>query len=355
MKNFIRTVGFLILLFLAVVGLQKAFIPYNDQDTNQTATLYDLPENSIDVLFVGTSPILVGMSPLELFHETGITSQVWGSSTQMSQITYLNVKEMLKMQHPKVVICTDRSMLSDMGEDGCEPWVRRGMDYKKFSLDKMIVAKAICDQSEWQSLISYAFPILRYHSRWDSVIRDGINEKQGRYDFMHGQYPVYKTVKDPKFKNEESDNDSEVVLDETAVYWYEKLIDECHSRGIEVVFCEMPCKSTHTYARNKALSEFADAHGIYYLDYNVGADEVEGIKIKDELGIDLNRDYYDALHMNPRGSVKATDYLGKWLQETFGMKASDVSNEVKETFEEDYKTWKRVLKEKGYDIKKTQE
>lgn len=352
MKNIIKTVAFLLVSLACILIIQKEFIPFNAQDTNQTETFYKLPENTVDVAFIGTSPILVGISPLELFEETGITSQVWGSSSQLAEITYFNVKELLKTQSPRVIACSDRSLLHKMEVDEYEGHVRRGMDFKKLSLDKIVVANGLCDDSTWQTEISFVFPLLRYHSRWEEILDKGLDTRGGAYDYMHGQYPVYKTKAITYFENEEGENDKPIELDPNAIYWYEKAIDLCHSKGIEFMFIEMPTKSIRTYAKHQVLVDFAQKHNIGLLDFNVGYNDLYGTSIKDDLGIDLMTDYYDANHMNPRGATKATKYIGEYLVKTYGLKPSQVSKSVKNTFETDYKKYMNDLKEKGYNSDK---
>ena len=198
-KQIILSLIFLAILAVCLFYAQQQLIPFNDQDTNQTATFYETEEDSVDVLTVGASSVMVSFSPLRLYENTGITSYVRCSSVQAPPVTYLNVKESLKTQKPKLVVVSAYTLLLEYDYDEYESWLRRGMDYKKLSIDKIKIAKAISDRSEWQTTSSFIFPILRYHARWKNIL-NGENHKEhlGEYDYMHGQFPVYKhkTIED---------------------------------------------------------------------------------------------------------------------------------------------------------------
>ena len=63
--NIIKIIAFLTILLMLVLGIQREFIPFRFQDTIQARTFANYTEeDSVDVLIVGTSSIMVGISPL---------------------------------------------------------------------------------------------------------------------------------------------------------------------------------------------------------------------------------------------------------------------------------------------------
>lgn len=57
---------------------------------------------------------------------------------------------------------------------------------------------------------------------------------------------------------------------------------------------------------------FAEMNNVPYVDLN-------RIDILDEIGFDGATDFYDKGHVNVDGAMKMSDYVGKCLQENFGL------------------------------------
>lgn len=67
-----RMIAFIAVSLLLICFLQNRLIPHHDLYSSQFKTFYNTPRNSIDVLVVGTSTVMVGVSPLKIYDETGI-------------------------------------------------------------------------------------------------------------------------------------------------------------------------------------------------------------------------------------------------------------------------------------------
>ena len=335
MKNFIKTVIFLGIIVALVISLQVFFVPFFGKDTNQAATYYEIPENSIDVLVVGGSMTRVSVSPLEIYEQTGIVAYNRGSARQLPEISYLNVKEALEKQDLKLVISNTSTLVNATGADRDEPFIRRGMDYRKLSWDKIKIAQEFASQSDWQNVGSYIFPIFRYHDNWKKM-GETYRTKQEKtaYDYMHGQYPVYKHLylEDRELKQE----DEEFELVDRAVEYQTKIAELCKENGCQMLLLEMP-DSRWTTAKHDAVQKFADSIGVKFIDFNTD-------NLLDICDIHWEDDFYEGHHLNVKGSMKATDYLCGILQNEFHLKRSDVSDAIKEQFEQDYKRFVKDMK-----------
>ncbi|MCQ2546184.1 MAG: hypothetical protein MJ161_01380 [Clostridia bacterium] len=340
-KNLAKTVAFIVILAVIVLALQTQFVPYQFQDTIQAGTFFNYTEeDSVDVLISGTSSIMVSISPLRIYEDAQIVSHVRGNSRQPPQALYLDVKEALKSQHPKLIACSAAMLLTDFDVDKEEVRVRRSMDDMPLTWDKIEVAGEVVDESEWQTLSSYVLPILRYHDRWVEI-RDGLqvgNRKD--YDYKHGQWAVYKTVPQEDVSAEKMKDDTPVQVTESSMKWYRKVADLCRENDIQLLLVTTP-DLRQTEGRHEAFARAAEELGADYLDYNV-----DGITAK--CGLDWKKDFYDNHHANAGGSLKVTDYFVEYIQDRYNLKASDVSPEVQKHFEEDIAHFKDVLKEKGF-------
>lgn len=65
----VRCTIVIIAFMMILIFLGKLFIPYYIQDTDQNRTFYETEKNTVDVLIAGSSTLLVGFSPLELWED----------------------------------------------------------------------------------------------------------------------------------------------------------------------------------------------------------------------------------------------------------------------------------------------
>ncbi|HIR28929.1 MAG TPA: hypothetical protein IAB84_13270, partial [Candidatus Choladousia intestinigallinarum] len=72
-------------------------------ETDMVHSFYEIEENSLDVLFLGSSHLYYGVQPGELWGQYGITSYVMGSPEQTAATSYYLLKEAFTRQKPKVV------------------------------------------------------------------------------------------------------------------------------------------------------------------------------------------------------------------------------------------------------------
>ena len=79
-NEIIRTILFLMILAATIIAVQPVFIPFTHQDTRQAYTYYQKEDLSEDILIVGPSSTFVGISPLHIYDQTGLTAYNLGSS-----------------------------------------------------------------------------------------------------------------------------------------------------------------------------------------------------------------------------------------------------------------------------------
>lgn len=335
-KKIIEIIIFLLVFLLIFGAVQDKFTPYREQDTNQANSFYDDTQaNSVDVLAIGASTVLVGVSPLRMYEKSNIIAHVRANSRQSPPVLYLVAKDSLKYQKPKLMIFGARMLFQDVNFDTEEGFTRRGMDSLRLSLDKLKIAKAITDKSSWQTLSSYIFPIERYHSRWDELFHLQ-PAKAGKYDYMHGQYPVYKTMPIKDDSAEYMANKEKVDVKESSLKYYKKAVELCRENNIEVLFLTAP-DIKWTSGKHEAVKAVCEELGVRYMDFN-------DANVLEATGLDWDYDYYNDHHVNARGSLKMTDYLCEYIEKEYGIKNSKISAELRMQFDKDLSKFKKMLK-----------
>ena len=110
LSNGIRTIAFLMILLSILYCINQVLMPkYILKNSTWPTTssynqFYEMEENSIDVLFLGSSVAVNAFSPQEIYNDYGIRSYNLGSEQQSIFLSYFWLKEALRFQSPEVVV-----------------------------------------------------------------------------------------------------------------------------------------------------------------------------------------------------------------------------------------------------------
>lgn len=75
LKIMVRCVAFVV-VFSMLFGNATDLLMRHDDESNEIHAFYSEPEDTIDVLYVGSSPLLRGVSPMVMWQEHGFTGYV---------------------------------------------------------------------------------------------------------------------------------------------------------------------------------------------------------------------------------------------------------------------------------------
>ena len=112
-----------------------------------------------DVVFIGDCEVYECFTPPTLWQEYGITSFVRGSAQQLIWQSYYLLEETLKRETPKAVVFNVLSI--KYGEPQNEAYNRMTLDGMQWSGSKL--RSIYASKTEEESIISYVFPLLRFH------------------------------------------------------------------------------------------------------------------------------------------------------------------------------------------------
>ena len=311
LKIIIRCVAFLV-VFALLFGNATALLMRHDDEADEIHAFYGEPRDTIDVLYIGSSPLLRGVSPMVMWQEHGFTGYVRASALQAPAVSYGLLAESLQYQSPKLVVLLCDNIFSDYDYAELEGDLRRGLDGMKLSRYKWDIIREVTAADERQSLLSYAFPLLRYHDRWKEInLAEDEAEPLLEHSFKKGN--VYLRESEPQSYPEgfmEPIGEA-VSFDESAKGYIEKSIALCKEKDIPVLLLHLP-KMSWTYEQSEAMEDFAAAQGVDYLDL----DREENRRA---LGLDPQVDYYDQGHMNLTGAIKLSRWLGDWLKAQYAL------------------------------------
>jgi len=267
------------------------------------AQYYD-EEKDHEVIFIGDCEVYANFSPMVMYEEEGIKAYVRGSSQQMIWQSYILLKETLKYEKPKVVVFNVNSVRYDKeSEEVSEAYNRLTIDQMKWSKEKLEMIKE--SMTEEENFLSYIFPILRYHSRYDELTNEDIKYLFKRKNNTYNGFLVNKTIKGVTILPTEKDLPNYNFSDES-IHYLELILKLCEENNIELVLIKAPSLYPHWYKQyDEQIKEFAIKHNIDY--YNLK-------EYADVIGLDYSLDTYDGgLHLNLTGATKLSKYFASLL------------------------------------------
>lgn len=284
-KIWLRCIAFFVILGVLLNVTSYAFLHVALSSQNASilkrngaeVDLLSQDRDSIDVLVLGDSEAYCSYSPLQVYHETGITSYVAAQPIQtMPEMKHM-LSVALSVQHPKVVMIETDTIYCDFGSI-------YGM--------KDVV----------QETLNSLFPVFQYHNLWKLI---GSHEYR-KYSSWKG-YEMSSSV-NPFTKVDSYMTPSDQVK---KPLWLNRMIlqqikKQVEDAGAKLVLYSSASPFYYSMPIHNYLTSLADEWGITYIDLNT---------VTDKMGIDWNKDTRDGgEHLNDAGAWKATDYLISFLE-----------------------------------------
>lgn len=302
------TVGTIIFQALTILFVPK-WVSKIDPATPRWAEFYEQEQGTIDVLLIGASDVGRGLSPITLWEDYGITSFNLGTSNQSMAFSYYVIKEAIKYQDVKtIVLDMDCAFMKGNAPEG---EYRKLFDNVKLGKTKI---EAIQDSElEITDQLSYIFPLLRFHDRWDKLEQKDFETNQkykAKYSYSYKGMAISNAVKpytdDQKYMEEKGKVEE---IPEWNLKYIDKIIKLCEEKNIELLMIEIPSASSWSKARGEAVEKLAKQYNKKFIDMNV---------MLEELLFDWTTDTADGgNHLNVAGAEKISKYLGNILKQEY--------------------------------------
>lgn len=338
-------IGAVLVTLCVLVLLQRLLMPKyisTIHEGNLIKEYYD-ENKQHDVIFIGDCEVFSNVSPITLWEQYGITSYIRGSAQQLIWQSYYLLEDTLRYEKPKVVVYNVLAM--KYNEPQKEAYNRLTLDGMKLSTAKLRAIKA--SMTEGEAFLTYLFPILRYHSRWNELTGEDIKYMFHRKTLSHNGFlmridtkPVTVIPKGKKLPDYQFGANSYDYL--------ERMTKLCKENKIELVLIKSPSVYPYWYEEwDDQIVTYAKKNQLTYINF---------LPLADEMGIDYSTDTYDGgLHMNLSGAEKFTSYLGQLLVEKYPLPDHRSEKQLAEIWKEKvdfYYTMKadqeQELKEYGY-------
>ena len=258
-------------------------------------------ETGHDVVLIGDCEVYENFSPDVLWREYGVTSYIRGSAQQLIWQSYYLLEETLKHETPKVVLFNVLSMKYDVPQS--EAYNRMTLDGMRLSPSKLGSIRA--SMTEEESMLSYLFPLLRYHSRWNELSAEDVKWWFHRDLVSDSGYLMNVGIK-PAENVPDGAPLANYGFSEVCWSYLDRMAELCGEHGVQFVLVKAPSLYPYWYDQwEEQIEEYAEEKGLLYLNF---------LELIEEVGLDFDTDTYDSgLHLNLYGAEKLSHWFGEWL------------------------------------------
>ena len=395
-RKLMRAICFCLLFALLFVFLSGAFIPRtgtteDGMESRISKAYRGEPRDSIDTVFIGNSDIYRAISPVDLFHQTGITSAIAGRpNKQLSEVPG-DIRDILRYQNPKTIVLETDCMFS-----GTNPGFKKGISPLEAEAAKVDVAgqtpskatvadvanqappqaraadvagqapskakaadvagqappkakasahqnifdkcKALLQEgdSAFLAALNYKFPLVKYHDNWKHLKLAAFLQPRGKYHFSNKGMAYANTVKAYPFGNEymQLSGGKHAMLSEEKLDQFQKIYDLCDRNGVRLVLLTVPSANTWNKGKSDTVKQLAKKYDLTYYDYNRQL----------PAGFDWATDSKDGgNHLNYAGASAVTKDLAKKLTDDLTMSPSALTKEQKQQWKKDYEHFHKSI------------
>ena len=312
--------AFLLLLTLATMLLQPKYM--TDLVEGSMISQYYREAGGHDVIFAGDCEVYANFTPMEMYRQAGITAYVRGSSQQLIWQSYFILEETFQYEIPQVVVLNVNAMRYD--EPVSEAYNRLTIDKMRWSMSK--VGIILASMTEEESFLSYVFPILRYHSRFDALTEEDftylfqVKDNTWNGHLMNKEINPVGTLPTKRVL-------SSYDFGDICWEYLDRILALCQQNGVELILIKAPSLYPYWYDEYDAqIQEYADANGLSFYNF---------LDMTEQIGIDYQLDTYDAgLHLNLTGATKLSAYFAQILSTEHAVPDHRDDPEIAEEYEE---------------------
>lgn len=382
-RKLMRAICFCLLFALLFVFLSGAFIPRtgtaeDGMESRISKAYRGEPRDSIDTVFIGNSDIYRAISPVDLFHQTGITSAIAGKPNKQLEEVPSDIRDILRYQNPKTIVLETDCMFS-----GTNPGFKKGISPLEAEAAKVDVAgqappkakdadvagqtpskaaaadvagqappqatdaahqnifdkcKTLLQEgdSAFLAALNYKFPLVKYHDNWKHLKLTAFLQPRGKYHFSNKGMAYANTVKAYPFGNEymQLSGGKHAMLSEEKLDQFQKIYDLCDRNGVRLVLLTVPSANTWNKGKSDTVKQLAKKYDLTYYDYNRQL----------PAGFDWATDSKDGgNHLNYAGASAVTKDLAKKLTEDLTMSPTALTKEQKQQWKKDYEHFHKSI------------
>ena len=271
----------------------------------------------IDVLLLGSSHVIDGINPVQLYEEHGICAYNLAGHGNVLPVSYWELRNALDYCSPSYVVIDvfmlekDYHYVDRMGESDTDAaressvsQLHEAIDFFPLSKTKLLALEDLLSTKELRR--EFIFDFIRYHGRWTELSASDVEDLVAMKNGNPTLGSEMQFVVEPNGETFDLIAPTEMNYAESAGKEYlRRMIELCGERGIQPILICVPFSGPPEYQQAVNSAQLiADEYHIPMINMNYVPDL-----------IDYRCDLADPTHLNAHGAGKVTAYLGDTLSQ----------------------------------------
>ncbi|MFI3173444.1 MAG: interleukin-like EMT inducer domain-containing protein [Eubacteriales bacterium] len=347
MKKVMTVIFFGIGLSVFLYGFNVIFKPllYPSNPEYLCTSFYDIPTDTLETVFIGSSHTQCSIIPMELYKNQGISSTNLATPGQSVAVSYYWIIEAYKHHSDTLqTIVLNTSMLRAGAYTLEEEYYKYAIMNMK-GINKQNIIKIYADNLD--AFVENNSNIFGYHYGW-KIIK--------KYNFFEFDFDSYTNLRGycynktdlitsnkytelyiPNYQLMNSSNENELteeILSNGALEYLNMIVEFCENNKLELILTQTPVEYW-TDDLHTAIQEIALENDIDFLDFNY-------YPLIDDIELCVAIDQMDTGHLNYYGAIKFTDWMGEYLISEYG--ATDIRENPDYSFmEEEWEVYVKTV------------
>lgn len=318
MKKFLKIVwnnikiiaGFCLIVASFYYGYHYLNKIFRTPDVDYGDDFKNVPEDSLDVIVLGSSHVQYSFIPSIFFQDTGLYSYSLGTSAQPIGVSYEMLKEALKTQNPKLVILEIYTAIRYVDNSNPEN------DYRYVMAEYMMTGKekynVIDMMSSKEKALSYKNDFINNHNNWRTVDDVGnLFEKDSYISKSLGYIEQLNTSNhvDNFWFSDKYYDYLDLTLSSEVANGLNNIYELCNNNDIELLLYMLPMDNVtqedETYKH--LVWEWAKEKNVNYIDM-----------LDNDYELDFRSAiHHDGYHTYVNGASYTTDLLANFIKDNY--------------------------------------
>jgi hypothetical protein len=324
MKKKIIKITILLLILLVGLGcLNNLFLP-EERGNDIWKSFYELPKDTIDMLFIGSSHCFTGFVPM-IFNKTlKLDSYHLGMEGTSIEQVYFILVEALKTQKPNFVIIELYSIRPIGNSIEEAPMIHSSLDGMKLNKNKIEAVNLNVDQI---SRLDYLFLLTKNHTYWKDIDMSTLLHSRtsniNYFGYKNQLLTPYK-IKGEKIVEESSELYDVKYLPQNRIDILEDIEKICSDNGIELIYVNIPfieqleVSQTELAQYINGIESYSERKHVQILDYS----------FFDDIGLDKTH-LTDDGHTNIEGAYLVSTHLANYIGDNYSESLKGINYDLK--------------------------
>jgi hypothetical protein len=308
-KEIVKTIVLLLIFLVGLLSLNYLLIP--NANKTRWSSFYNLPDDTIDMLFIGSSHSFAGFVPM-VFNETlKLDSYHIGMAGTSIEQAYFMLVEALKTQKPRIVVIELFSIRPIKANSDETRFIHSAFDGMKLSKNKI---EAVNSNVSAGKRFEYFFHIDKYHTFWkDKDLKILFNPAN--------QVPYYGYT--PLLLSPYKKKGDKIIIDSPEINEIKSLplsridiLDDieklCSENNIELIYVNVP------FIKQLGVSQIELAQYVNGIENHAKEKDIEVLDYHffGRIGLDKTHLHNDG-HVNISGSYLISNHLANYISDSY--------------------------------------